>query len=52
MDRNLSVTQVGELFSKFAEADEKVDKDVIERCEKFVIELEEEMLRLSKEVTK
>jgi hemerythrin-like domain-containing protein len=52
MDKNLSVTQVGELFSAFAEADEKTDKNVIDRCERFVIEFEEEMSRLTKEVTK
>jgi hemerythrin-like domain-containing protein len=52
MDRNLSVTQVGELFSKFAEAEEKMDKDAIDRCKKFVMELEEEILRPSEEVTK
>lgn len=52
MDRNLSVTQVGELFSRFAEAEEKMDKDVIDRCKRFVIELEEKMSRLTKEVTK
>lgn len=41
MDRNLSVAQVGELFSKFNEADEKSDKEVIDSCKKFVKELEE-----------
>lgn len=51
MDRNLSLTQVGELFSRFAEADEKTDKNVIDGCERFVIELEEEMSRSTKEVT-
>ena len=52
MDRNLSVTQVGELFSRFAEAEDNMDKDVIDRCKRFVIELEEEMLKLNEEVTK
>jgi hemerythrin-like domain-containing protein len=52
MDRNFSVRQVGELFSKFTEAEEKMDKDMIERCKKFVVEIEEEMLRPKKEVAK
>jgi hemerythrin-like domain-containing protein len=52
MDRNLSVTQVGELFSAFAEAEEKMDRNVIDGCKKFVMELEEEILRPSEEVTK
>ncbi len=43
IDRNLSITQVGELFSKFNEADEKSDKEVIDSCKKFVKELEEKM---------
>ncbi len=41
MDKNLSMTQVGELFSKFAAVDDKTDKEVIDRCRKFVTELEE-----------
>ena len=43
MDRNLSVTQVGELFSRFAEVEDKVDKDVMDRCREFVVKLEEEI---------
>ncbi len=43
IDRNLLITQVGELFSKFNEADEKSDKEVINSCKKFVKELEEKM---------
>jgi hemerythrin-like domain-containing protein len=43
IDRNLSVAQVGELFSKFNEADEKSDKEAIDSCKKFVKELEEKM---------
>lgn len=35
--------QVGELFYKFNEADEKSDKEVIDSCKKFVKELEEKM---------
>jgi hemerythrin-like domain-containing protein len=41
IDRNLSTTQVGELFSKFNGADEKSDKEAIDRCKEFVKELEE-----------
>jgi hemerythrin-like domain-containing protein len=40
MDRELSVKQVGEIFSKFNNADESADQDGIERCEKFVLEVE------------
>ncbi|MEF9475759.1 MAG: hemerythrin domain-containing protein [Candidatus Mariimomonas ferrooxydans] len=40
IDRNLLITQVGELFSKFNEADEKSDREVIDSCKKFVKELE------------
>ncbi len=43
MDRNLSITQTGELFSKFNEADEKSDKEAIDSCKKFIKELEEKM---------
>lgn len=52
MDRNLSVTQVGELFSAFAEVEEKTDKNVIDECRRFVLELEEEMSHSMKEVKK
>jgi len=52
MDRNLTVTQVGELFSAFAEVEEKMDKNVIDKCRRFVIELEEEMSHPMKEVKK
>ena len=41
MDRNLSVSHVGELFNKFNEANEKTEKEVPKRCEKFVKDLEE-----------
>lgn len=40
IDRNLSITQVGELFTKFAEADSAIGEEVPERCEKFVKEAE------------
>lgn len=52
MDRNLSVTQVGELFSAFAKVEEKTNKNVLDDSGRFVIELEEKMLHLTKEVTK
>ena len=43
MDRNLSLTQVGELYNKFNEADGKFDPAVIARCEAIVISLEERL---------
>jgi hemerythrin-like domain-containing protein len=52
MDRNLSVTQVGELFSKFAEVEDEVDKEVMDRCRAFVVKLEEEIQDPKKKVTK
>lgn len=52
MDRNLSVKQIGELFSKFDKVDKIIDKEVIERCEKFVIRLKEKMQNQKKEVRK
>ncbi|OHB80230.1 MAG: hypothetical protein A2Z25_08570 [Planctomycetes bacterium RBG_16_55_9] len=52
MDRNLSLTQVGELFSKFAEAEQRMDKDVIDRCKAFVEKLEEELSTRIEKVTK
>jgi hemerythrin-like domain-containing protein len=53
MDRNLSITQIGELFSKFNEVDETSDKGVIDGCKKFVEELEVKMKNLKeKEVVK
>src|SRR3989338_4173575 len=41
IDRGLSTTQVGELFAKFNEAEEKMDKGVIEKCQKFIAEAEQ-----------
>ena len=49
MDRSLSVTQVGELFSRFIEADEATDRKGIARCESFVLGVEK---HFGKEVTK
>ncbi|MEE9611741.1 MAG: hemerythrin domain-containing protein [Desulfatiglandales bacterium] len=40
MDRNFSITQIGELFSKFNEKDEEFG-DVPKRCEEFINKLEE-----------
>ena len=41
MDRGLSVKQVGELFSRFHEADQAIDQGVTERCVQFVRKVEE-----------
>src|SRR3990167_617921 len=41
MDRGLSIQQVGELFSKFNEAEEKIGKEVVDRCKRFVVEAEQ-----------
>ena len=50
MDRSLSVTQVGEIYSKFSEVDEISGNGVTERCRMFVIELEEKFEKSKKEV--
>ncbi len=50
MDRNFSVKQVGELFSKFNEVDEISGNGVTVRCKKFVTKLEEKFLKSKKEV--
>lgn len=50
MDRNLSVKQVGELFSKFNEVGEISGNGVAVRCKEFIIELEEKFLKSKKEV--
>ncbi len=49
MDRSLSVTRVGELFSRFIDVDEANDGKGIERCESFVLEVER---KFGKEVMK
>ena len=49
MDRNLSHTQVGGLFSQFTEAEEKIDQGVIEGCKTFIVELEEKAWDSKKE---
>jgi len=43
IDRGLSTRQVGELFTKFDEAEERMDKGVVDRCEKFVREAEKKI---------
>ena len=48
MDRGLSIQQVGELFAKFNEAEEKIDKGVIERCKRFVEEAEQRIAKQTK----
>lgn len=43
MDRNLSVNQVGQLYSRFIEVDEAKGEAVTEKCKKFIIGLEEKI---------
>lgn len=50
MDRNLSVKEVGELFSKFNDVDEISGNGVTERCRAFVIKVEERVQTPKKEV--
>ena len=50
MDRNLSVKEVGELFSKFNDVDEISGNGVTERCRAFVIKVEEKVQTPKKEV--
>ena len=50
MDRNLSVTQVGALYSKFNEVDEIGGNGITEKCRSFVIETEEIFEKSKKEV--
>ena len=49
MDRNLSTSQVGELFSKFNAADSNSDDEVIDNCKKFVLELEDKIQKSKQE---
>lgn len=44
MDRNLSTAQIGELFARFNEVDEKVDKEAIDKCTEFVEKLSIEIM--------
>lgn len=48
IDRNLSTRQVGELFAKFNEAEERLDKGVIDRCAKFALEVGERVRNIGK----
>lgn len=52
IDRGLSTSQVGELFAKFNEAEEKLDKGVVENCKQFVGEVEQRIkaLQIKKKV--
>ncbi len=43
MDRNLSMTQVGQLYSRFNEVDER--SDITEKYKKFILNLEEKYQR-------
>ncbi len=52
MDRGLSVTQVGELFQRFNEADEKIGEVVPERCKRFVETVEKRFKNKREEVIK
>ena len=52
MDRNLSTAQVGELFSKFAEVEDRMDRNVIDRCRTFVVKLEEQLQESREKVTR
>lgn len=49
MDRALSITQVGELQARFDAADKEADPAAIERCRRFVEELEVSFTRARKE---
>lgn len=48
MDRNLSTAQIGELFGKFSEVDTAYGKEVPERCERFVKDLEQKNIKSQK----
>ncbi|MBI4335364.1 MAG: hemerythrin domain-containing protein [Candidatus Omnitrophica bacterium] len=45
MDRNLSTSQIGELFAKFNEADDRIGEEAPKRCKKFVEEVEQKLER-------
>lgn len=51
IERALSTTQVGELFAKFDEAEERIDKGVIEKCKKFAVEIEGRLQNIKTERT-
>ena len=46
IDRNLSTSQVGELFAKFDDAEEKIDKEVVDKCKRFAEEIEERIRKI------
>ena len=48
IDRGLSTRQVGELFAKFNEAEERMDKGVADRCEKFALEAGERVQKIER----
>ena len=48
IDRGLSTRQVGELFAKFNEAEESMDKGVVDRCEKFALEAGERVQKIER----
>lgn len=50
MDRNLSMTQVGELFTQFNGADKKIGEAVPQRSEKFIQELEKKLQKINNHV--
>lgn len=52
LDRNLSISQVGELFSKFNEVEQNLGEVVVKRCENFIKKLEEKTQKTKKEVIK
>ncbi|MFZ5801422.1 MAG: hemerythrin domain-containing protein, partial [Candidatus Omnitrophota bacterium] len=46
IERGLSTAQVGELFARFDEAEEKIDNGVVEKCQKFIAEAEQRIQNL------
>lgn len=52
MDRGLSIQQVGELFGKFNEAEEKIGKEVTEKYKRFVLKAEHITEKIKQEVLK
>lgn len=54
IDRGLSLSQVGEIFAKFNEAEQNLDKEVIQSCKRFIEQAGQriENLKLKKEVIK
>ena len=46
IDRGLSMRQVGELFARFNEADGRMNKEVLDRCEKFALEVGERVQKM------